>query len=97
MSGRLSRHVKAATGQNRTKMQAAWLVVLSPKSAKKADKSQDRCRIRATRERGACLKSAVSTRQAMSVSSELIEDGCWDVEIIDPDGRVFTSFEVEAA
>jgi hypothetical protein len=34
---------------------------------------------------------------ALKKARELIEDGCWDVEVIDPDGRIFTSLEVEAA
>jgi hypothetical protein len=33
---------------------------------------------------------------ALKKARELVEDGCWDVEVIDPDGRVYTSFE-EAA
>jgi hypothetical protein len=39
----------------------------------------------------------VSLPAALKKARELIEDGCWDVEVIDPDGRIFTSFEVEAA
>lgn len=38
----------------------------------------------------------VSFPAALKKARELLEDGCWDVQIVDPDGRVYTSFE-EAA
>lgn len=34
---------------------------------------------------------------ALKKARELIEDGCWDVKVTDSEGRVFTSFEAEAA
>ena len=34
---------------------------------------------------------------ALKKAKELIQDGCWDVQIVDPTGRVYTSFEEQAA
>jgi hypothetical protein len=34
---------------------------------------------------------------ALKKARELIEDGCFDVHIIDPDGRIYSSFEQEVA
>lgn len=34
---------------------------------------------------------------ALKKARELIADGCWDVQIIDPDGRIYSSFEQEVA
>lgn len=34
---------------------------------------------------------------ALKKARELVEDQCWDVQIIGPDGKVYTSFEEEAA
>jgi hypothetical protein len=34
---------------------------------------------------------------ALKKARELIEDGCFDVHIIDPDGRTYSSFEQEVA
>ena len=34
---------------------------------------------------------------ALKKAKELIEDGCWDVQIVDPDGRVHNSIEQQAA
>lgn len=34
---------------------------------------------------------------ALKKARELVEDGCWDVEVVDPDGKIYTSFEHEAA
>ena len=38
-----------------------------------------------------------SLAAALKKARELIEDGCWDVRIVDQDGRVYTSFEEQAA
>jgi hypothetical protein len=34
---------------------------------------------------------------ALKKARELTEDGCWDVQIVDPDGRIYTSFDEQAA
>jgi hypothetical protein len=34
---------------------------------------------------------------ALKKARELIEDGCWDVVIVDPDGRIYTALEQLAA
>ncbi|WP_196232434.1 hypothetical protein [Bradyrhizobium japonicum] len=34
---------------------------------------------------------------ALKKARELVEDGCWDVQVVDPAGRVHTSFEEQAA
>jgi hypothetical protein len=34
---------------------------------------------------------------ALKKARELTEDGCWDVQIIDPDGKIYTSFDEQAA
>ena len=39
----------------------------------------------------------VSLAAALKKARELIVDGCWDVQIVDPAGQVYTSFEEEAA
>jgi hypothetical protein len=39
----------------------------------------------------------VSFAAALKKARELIEDGCWDVQIVDPDGRIYASFEREVA
>ncbi len=39
----------------------------------------------------------LSLAAALKKARELIEDGCWDVRIVDPAGRVYTSFEEQAA
>jgi hypothetical protein len=38
-----------------------------------------------------------SLAAALKKAKELIEDGCWDVQIVDPNGRVYTAFEQQAA
>ena len=38
-----------------------------------------------------------SLAAALKKAKELIQDGCWDVQIVDPNGRVYTSFEELAA
>ena len=42
------------------------------------------------------LKRA-SLAAALKKAKELVEDGCWDVQVVDPNGRVYTSFEEQAA
>ncbi|PWT90002.1 MAG: hypothetical protein C5B56_06150, partial [Proteobacteria bacterium] len=39
----------------------------------------------------------LSLAAALKKARELVEDGCWDVQIVDPTGRVYTSFEEQAA
>jgi hypothetical protein len=39
----------------------------------------------------------LSFESAIKKARELINDGCWDVEIVDPDGRVYTALERAAA
>jgi predicted DNA-binding protein (UPF0251 family) len=38
-----------------------------------------------------------SLAAALKKARELVADGCWDVRIIDPQGRTYTSFEEQAA
>lgn len=38
-----------------------------------------------------------SLTAALKKARELVADGCWDVQIVDPDGRVYASFEEQAA
>ncbi|MBB4259543.1 MULTISPECIES: hypothetical protein [unclassified Bradyrhizobium] len=39
----------------------------------------------------------LSLAAALKKAKELTEDGCWDVQVVDPAGRVYTSFEEQAA
>ncbi len=39
----------------------------------------------------------LSLDAALKKARELIRDGCWDVQIVDPGGQVYTSFEEQAA
>lgn len=39
----------------------------------------------------------LSLAAALKKARELVEDGCWDVQIVDPAGQVYTSFEEQAA
>lgn len=39
----------------------------------------------------------LSLAAALKKAKELIADGCWDVRIVDPAGRVYTSFDEQAA
>ncbi|TWB66381.1 hypothetical protein [Bradyrhizobium sacchari] len=39
----------------------------------------------------------LSLAAALKKARELVEDGCWDVQVVDPTGRVYTSFEEQAA
>jgi hypothetical protein len=38
-----------------------------------------------------------SLAAALKKARELVEDGCWDVQVVDPGGQVYTSFEEQAA
>jgi hypothetical protein len=38
-----------------------------------------------------------SLAAALKKARELVEDGCWDVQIVDPTGQAYTSFEEQAA
>ncbi len=46
---------------------------------------------------GSVKLKRMSLPAALKKARELIEDGCWDVHIIDPDGRIYSSFEQEVA
>jgi hypothetical protein len=46
---------------------------------------------------GSVSLKRLSFTAALKKARELIEDGCWDVRIVDPDGRVYASFEENAA
>lgn len=39
----------------------------------------------------------LSLEAALKKARELVEDGCWDVQIVDPAGRIYTSFQEQAA
>ncbi|KGJ70215.1 hypothetical protein BJA5080_04018 [Bradyrhizobium diazoefficiens SEMIA 5080] len=39
----------------------------------------------------------LSLEAALKKARELVADGCWDVQIVDPTGRIYTSFEEQAA
>jgi hypothetical protein len=39
----------------------------------------------------------LSLAAALKKARELVQDGCWDVQIVDPTGQVYTSFEEQAA
>jgi hypothetical protein len=34
---------------------------------------------------------------ALKKARELTEDGCWDVQIVDPDGKIYTSLDEQVA
>ena len=34
---------------------------------------------------------------ALKKARELTEDGCWDVQIIDPNGKIYTSLDEQVA
>lgn len=38
-----------------------------------------------------------SFESALKKARELINDGCWDVEIVDPEGRVYAALDQLAA
>ncbi|WP_448031866.1 hypothetical protein [Bradyrhizobium liaoningense] len=39
----------------------------------------------------------LSLAAALKKAKGLVQDGCWDVRVIDPGDRVYTSFEEQAA
>ncbi|MBR0901114.1 hypothetical protein [Bradyrhizobium liaoningense] len=39
----------------------------------------------------------LSLAAAVKKARELVDDGCWDVQVVDPNGRVYTSFEEQEA
>lgn len=39
----------------------------------------------------------LSLAAALKKAKELVADGCWDVQVVDPSGRIYTSFEEQAA
>jgi hypothetical protein len=39
----------------------------------------------------------MSLDAAIKKARELIDDGCWDVRIVDPHGRIHSAFEEQAA
>ncbi len=45
---------------------------------------------------GSVILKRLSFPSALKKARELIEDHCWDVQIIDPDGRVYTSADFGA-
>jgi hypothetical protein len=75
---------------------------------KATDNCPEKCRIRENRRSGmfeingfdtagvVSLKR-VSLAAALKKARELIADGCWDVQVVNPAGQVYTSFEEEAA
>ena len=46
---------------------------------------------------GSVKLKRMSFPAALKKARELLEDGCWDVQTLAPDGRVYTSFEEQAA
>ena len=75
---------------------------------KAADNAPKRCKIQENRRKrmfeiggfdtaGAVSLKRLSLAAALKKARELVEDGCWDVQIVDPTGRVHTSFEEQAA
>jgi hypothetical protein len=75
---------------------------------KPRDKAPERCKIHENRRNGMFEISGFDTAGVVSLkrlslaaafkkARELVEDGCWDVQIVDPTGRVHTSFEEQAA
>lgn len=51
--------------------------------------------IRGTDTSGSISLRRDTTAAAVKKAAELIADGCWDVEITTPDGRVYSSREFE--
>lgn len=39
----------------------------------------------------------LSLAAARKKAKELVADGCWDVQVVEPGGRVYTSFDEQAA
>ena len=46
---------------------------------------------------GSVTLKRLSFAAALKKARELLEDHCWDVQIIDPDGRIYTSTDFEKA
>ncbi|MBN8981756.1 MAG: hypothetical protein J0I29_10860 [Rhizobiales bacterium] len=46
---------------------------------------------------GSVTLKRLSFAAALKKARELLEDQCWDVQIIDPDGRIYTSADFERA
>lgn len=44
---------------------------------------------------GSVTLKRMSFAAALKKARELIEDHCWDVQITDPDGRIYTSDDFE--
>ena len=77
-------------------------------ATKAADNSREKCRIRQNGRSGMFEINGFDTAGVVSLkrpslaaalkkAKELIQDGCWDVQIVDPNGRIYTSFEEQAA
>ncbi|KGT73900.1 hypothetical protein MA20_41020 [Bradyrhizobium japonicum] len=75
---------------------------------KPGDNALERCKIQENRRNGMFEISGFDTAGVVSLkrlslaaalkkARELVEDGCWDVQIVDPAGQVYTSFEEQAA
>ena len=45
---------------------------------------------------GSVVLKRMSFPAALKKARELIEDHCWDVQITDPDGRVYTSADFKS-
>jgi hypothetical protein len=91
----------------------AWLAVdvrLCPSSppTKPADIAPETCTLHQNRRNGMFEINGLDTAGVVSLkrlslaaavkkARELVEDGCWDVQVVDPNGRVYTSFEEQAA
>jgi hypothetical protein len=46
---------------------------------------------------GRVLLKRLNFDSALKKARELIDESCWDVQIVDPDGRVYSSLEQQAA
>lgn len=44
---------------------------------------------------GSVTLKRMSFPAALKKARELIEDKCWDVQIVDPDGRIYASIDFE--
>lgn len=75
---------------------------------KAADNSLKRCKIQENGRSGMFEISGFDTAGVVSLkrlslaaalkkARELVEDGCWNVQIVDPAGQIYTSFEEQAA
>jgi len=77
-------------------------------STKPADIAPETCTLHQNRRNGMFEINGLDTAGVVSLkrlslaaavkkARELVEDGCWDVQVVDPNGRVYTSFEEQAA